>query len=267
MTRERSETKYLLAAEQVASVIQGLSIYLPPHRFSGEGANRLPDPMHFVTTVYFDTALHTHYRAAAEDLDHNVKVRAKEYYDLHPSLAEVATDSTQIARYQPWIWFELKQRAGASTLKRRFRVPKHRLPELFEDGFLMPSALALPGQENQGPSDERQEVVRYCASLGTPMKASCLVNYRRLSFQDPEGSLRITLDLGLCFFAPPPDLWSRMQPLHRNRLGPSKGMSRDAVLEVKSRAAKPTWLSDLLAGLGDPLPFSKFVAANRAVYG
>lgn len=267
MTRERSETKYLIAPEDTAALIRQLALHLPAHRFNGDGANRLPDPLHFVTTVYFDTDSRAHYRAAANDLQHNVKLRAKEYYDLHPSLAEVATDPRQIARIQPWVWFELKRREGSRTRKRRFRVPKQRLPEIFVAGQLVPEALAQPGEGLEADSNELREIVRYCESLGETLSVSCIVNYRRLSFQDHACGLRITVDQGLSFFAPPPNPWSFEHPLVRSSLGVPSGALREAVLEVKRRAASPAWLAQVLARAGAPLPFSKFVAGSRAVHG
>ena len=120
MTAEREETKYLVPPARWETLAAELSHRLSGHRFTGEGANRLPDPHHYVTTIYFDTPSRALFRAAATAPDDNLKVRAKEYYDLHPSLAEVATDPTQIVRYQPWLWFELERREGPRTSKRAF---------------------------------------------------------------------------------------------------------------------------------------------------
>lgn len=38
---------------------------------------------------------------------------------MHPCLAEIATDPSEILRYQPWFCFELKRREGQRTAKRR----------------------------------------------------------------------------------------------------------------------------------------------------
>jgi hypothetical protein len=92
--------------------------------------------------------------------------------------------------------------------------------------------------------------------------------YRRLSFQDEAGSLRITLDLGLAFYAPPKELWTRERPLERSLLGAPRATLPTAVLEVKRRAALPGWLSELVGTQGfEASSFSKFVAAARAVHG
>src|SRR5438046_10744550 len=101
MTAEREELKYLIGPEHVARFSTAMGRQLPHHRFTGEGANKLPRPRHFVTTIYFDTPSRDQYRAAQSDGEHNLKMRAKEYYDLHPALAELATDPGQIVKYQP----------------------------------------------------------------------------------------------------------------------------------------------------------------------
>jgi hypothetical protein len=116
MTAERDEVKYLVASEQVQTFATAMSRHLPHHRFTGEGANTLPKPRHFVTTIYFDTPSRNQYRAAQDDHLHNLKMRAKEYYDVHPSLAELATDPRQIVKFQPVLWLELKE-AGTGLLR------------------------------------------------------------------------------------------------------------------------------------------------------
>ena len=134
MTAEREETKYLVAPAHWERLATELSRRLPGHRFTGAGANRLPDAHHYVTTIYFDTPSRALVRAAATTVDRNLKIRAKEYYDLHPSLAEVATDPAQIVRYQPWLWFEIKRRDGSRTRKQRFRLPKGDVGSFFAEG-------------------------------------------------------------------------------------------------------------------------------------
>jgi hypothetical protein len=261
MTADREETKYLVPPGRWESLAGELSRRLPGHRFTGEGANRLPDAHHYVTTIYFDTPSRSLLRAAASAPDNNVKIRAKEYYDLHPSLAEVATDPTQIVRYQPWLWFELKRREGTRTSKRRFRLPKQDVARFFAEGQVTADALAL---EEGG--DVLPEVVDTCRTLGEPLSAVCLVNYRRLSWQSDEAELRVTFDRGLASFAPPTDLWARRQALVRSALGAPAAQEPSGVLEVKRRGAMPGWLADCLVAIGvRPVPFSKFVAASRAV--
>ncbi|HLV66690.1 MAG TPA: polyphosphate polymerase domain-containing protein [Polyangiaceae bacterium] len=269
ITAERHEIKYLVVPQGLEALVQELNRELPPHRFAGDGANRLPDAHHFVTTIYFDTPSRAYYRASLVNADANVKIRAKEYYDLHPALAELATHPDHIVRYQPWLWFELKRKDGTRTSKRRVRVPKRGVPILFAGGRIVPDALL--GPELAPKSAELagiEEIVTHCRGLDEPLSAACLVNYRRLSWQAADGSLRITIDLGLAFYAPPEDLWTRERALVRDSLGPPADVLGDAVVEVKVHGATPLWVESALARAGArSIPFSKFVAGSGAVDG
>ncbi len=272
MTAEREETKYLVAPEKLDALAAEFTRRIPSHRFTGEGANGLPLPHHYVTTIYFDTPSRFLFRTAVNDFEHNAKIRAKEYYDLHPSLAELATDPTQIVRYQRWLWFELKRRDGTHTSKRRFRLRKHEVPAFFTKGQLTPDSIAPPplGDESvpTAPDAELEEILDFCKSLDEPLEASCLVNYRRLSWQSDDGHLRVTVDLGLMFYAPPADLWTREHALVRNTLGAPCGGQNKAILEIKRHGVLPSWLDAALDRAGvQPMPFSKFESASRVVAG
>lgn len=261
MTADREESKYLVSLERADDLARTLDEHIPSHRFTGEAANRLPDPQHFVTTIYFDTPTRSQFQAALTNVDRNVKVRGKEYYDLHPSLAELATDPADILHYQPWLWFELKRREGDRTTKHRFRLPKCDVPRFF--------AGTVAATESDEKTKGTLELIEgYCKSLDEPLQASCVVSYRRLSWQLPDGSLRVTLDLDLAFFTPPDDLFSREEPLERSRLGAPVLVHDRAVLEVKRRGTTPAWLEHALTRAGaEPSRFSKFVAASNAVHG
>ena len=269
MTADRDEIKYLVPAAQVKTLATALGQYLPQHRVTGNGANPLPLPRHFVTTIYFDTPARDQFHAAVADPAHNVKMRAKEYYDLHPSLAELATDPRQIVKYQPVLWLELKQRAGNRTSKRRVGIPKAELPAFFEGGVITPQMIELQRTMHGVESEVvLREIAAYCARFSAPMRADCLVNYRRMPWQDDAGGLRVTLDLGLEFFAPPADLFRRDHALVRESLGRAVGQGTDAVLELKSHGPPPAWLEELLVRVGArPGRFSKFEVASAAVHG
>ena len=251
----------------VSNLARVLGRHLPYHPFVGPGANLLPRPHHFVTTIYFDTAWRHQYRAAQADGERHLRVRAKEYYDLHPSLAELATDPRQIVRHKPVLWLELKFKDGPRSGKRRVPIPKEELPRFFEDGFIRPDWIEL--QRDGQPAESRavlREIAELCRRYDQPMRADALVNYRRIPWQDEAGSLRVTLDLGLAFFAPPADLWQRRQALVRESLGPAAGRLDCAVLELKARRDPPPWLTGLLTEVGARcVPFSKFEAAAQAI--
>jgi hypothetical protein len=257
MTAEREESKYLVSLDRVDDLTFALDQHLPSHRFTGKDANRLPDPQHFVTTIYFDTPTRSQFQAAITNVDRNVKVRGKEYYDIHPSLAELATDPADILHYQPWLWFELKRREGDRTFKHRFRLPKCDVPHFFA------------GTAGSTQADDTTRLIEsYCKSLDEPLEASCVVSYRRLSWQLPDGTLRVTLDLDLAFFRPSDDLFTRVEPLERGRLGVPALVHDRAVLEVKRRGVTPAWLEQALErAAAEPSRFSKFVAASHAVHG
>ena len=92
------------------------------------------------------------------------------------------------------------------------------------------------GQESEAVL---REIADYCGRYDEPMQADCLVNYRRMPWQDDEGNLRVTLDVGLEFYPPPADLWERRHPLVRESLGPvgRPPGRRRAGAEVPGRAA------------------------------
>jgi hypothetical protein len=263
ITAQRVETKYLVPAERLPALSRAIATQLSAHRFSGESANRLPGAEHHVTTLYFDTPSRAYFAAAQEDRLSHVKLRAKEYYDLHPALAEVATDPEQILRYQPWLWFELKRREGLITSKRRFRFPKSAAASLFRE-----RQRDVPLSCDASERSDAEALIEHVRAQPESIAPSAIVNYRRLSFQNPESTLRVTIDLGLAFFAVPPDLFERARPLARRELGKPVGVEPRAVVEVKRLAAEPAWLSQALAqAAGDAATFSKFVAASEAVYG
>jgi VTC domain len=264
ITAEREETKYLIEKRDLPALLREISAELEPHRFTGESANRLPGAEHFVTTIYFDTPSLRYYRASQLNQHSNLKIRAKEYYDLHPSLAELATQPEQILRYQPWLWFELKRREGLVTSKRRFRFPKAAAATLFHERAL-PSELATHSAEEQA---DALALVEHVHAQAEPIVPSALVNYRRLSFQNADGTLRVTVDLALSFFPVPPDLFRRGRPLSRSELGKPVGLEQRAVVEVKRRTSLPAWLvSALDRAAGASVGFSKFVAASGAIHG
>lgn len=262
ITADRDESKYLLPRAKLPSFLRELRTRMPLHHFEGEGANKLPDPQHFVTTVYFDTPSHAQLRAANLDVEHNVKIRAREYYDLHVSLAELATDPSQIVRYQPWVWFEIKRRDGGRTQKQRFRLAKREVTSFFEGHH------AAFQRDPAELTSDLADIVAYRRSLGEALVPSCVVNYQRLAFQNASGSLRITVDVDIGFYAAPPDLWMRSQALVRGTFGSACAVERDALVEVKQRGEQAPWLRELLERTHmQPTGYSKFVRAGRAVHG
>ncbi len=252
ITADRDETKYLIAQEHRGGLVRALDRHLPQHRFRGEGQNLLPSPQHFVSTVYFDTPSRLHFRAAQENEDDHVKVRVKEYYDLHPSLAELATNLDEVLHRPPWVWLELKRRRGTRTSKHRVRVERR----------LVPQWLAGHGERASG---EAELVRSYVSALAEPLLAFGLVNYRRSSWQNESGGLRVTLDCELAFYEAPDDLWEK-PALVRTALGKPRVREQRLLLEIKQREAMPSWLEAALADArARPVKYSKFVRALEAL--
>lgn len=269
MTAARREDKLLVPAASVRDLVAVLDRYLPSHRHRGDGANTLPAAHHFVTTIYFDTPGRELFHAARRDADSHLKLRAKEYYDLHAALTETATDARQLVRYQPVLWLELKQKDRAFTGKRRIGIPKRDVAAFFAEGAISPEMLAIQEQAyGAEAADVLAAVAALCARCAAPPRADCLVNYRRTAWQDDDGELRVTIDTGLACYAPPADLWSRDWALERSTLGVAVAVEPRRVLEIKSRAALPPWLTAVLdAHRLQPVAYSKFEAASRAVHG
>lgn len=269
MTAHRREAKYLISPEQARAVAAAANVHILAHRHTGEGANKLPAPQHYVTTIYFDTDSRALFRAATATSDSHLKLRAKEYYDLHPGLTETATDPRQLVRYQPVLWLELKHRQGEHTGKQRVGIPKRDVPAFFAQGRITEAMVQIQ-QTSYGAraQDVLDSVAALCASCAEPLHADCLVNYRRQAWQDETGELRITLDTGVAFYAPPSDLWDRSWALIRQTLGTPVASESRRVLELKSRGELPSWLASLLDDTAIEISqFSKFEAAASAVHG
>ena len=286
LTRNRRELKFKLSEADASAFAGQVSARMPKHRFQGHGANRLPRARHYVTTVYFDTAARDLYRAVREDAD-NLKIRAREYYDLHPELLELATDPRDIVRYSPVLWIEIKGKREGRTYKRRIGIPKGDVSPFFERGVVSQAMRELQRQRHaadpntpaEGESAESShepesseqviaELLALRARFSEPLRASCLVNYRRTAFEDPAGSLRITFDQRMACFRAPDTLWQSTQPLVREALGTPAFEESAYILEVKARGELPGWLADLLEQTGaTEHVFSKFVTASETVFG
>lgn len=259
LTANRSEAKYLLARASLPAVLVALRRELTLHRFTGQGANLLPEAQQFATSVYFDTPSHTHLRAALSHPEQAVKLRAREYYDLQPTLAELATDASQIVREQSDVWFELKERDHGRSRKLRFRLPKREVRAFFRREH--------PAFEHSAEG-ELCAIVAYLRALAEPLLPSCIVNYQRIALQDRAGQLRVTVDLDVGFYAAPGGLWAEPRTLVRGTFGAPVAVERNVLLEVKSHGPAPAWLESLLAAQrARASSYSKFVAAARAVHG
>lgn len=261
----RTELKYLLQGARGADLKAELSSRLCPHHHESETSAIAPMAHHYTTTVYFDTAGLDFFRKARAGGQH-VKLRAREYYDVLP-LEELVTDAGDLLRYAPLLWLELKSRDGDLSGKRRIGVPKRRLMALLDSVSIDDELRAIQRQAHGGDGEAALgELVRFLERLGKPLRPSAAVNYRRAAYQDPAGSLRLTVDDELAFYAPREALWASESPLTRAVLGPPVAVEPRLVVEVKHLGMLPSWLPEALTAMGaERTDFSKFAAATEAV--
>ncbi len=180
LTAERDEVKYLLDAAEARDLSVQAADALDEHAYTGEGANRLPGARHYITTVYFDTDARDIFRASLEG-DSHTKVRAREYYDDHPDLVELATDPRELIRYNPVVWIEIKERDGGVTRKRRFGLPKADVPSFFARGEITPAMIELAEREHGAAAkDVLEQMQALRRRFARPLRAVCLVNYQEM---------------------------------------------------------------------------------------
>lgn len=269
---ERAEHKYFLSPAHARVFVDRATEQLGQHRFRGANANTLPRPVHYVTTLYFDTQSRE-IAQACEHGDVNVKVRAREYYDEHPDLTELATSRADVVRHDPHVWLEVKTRTGATTRKVRFALPTREVSAFLSEGVISEATLARQRATWGESADEVfRELGELCTQTAEPLQPDCLAHYRRRAWQDPAAALRITLDTRLRFYRPPPDMFSELQSLRDAVAGPPVAQLSSYLVEIKLRSEEPQWLRRLMVEarlepgrLGDR-PFSKFLAASRAVH-
>lgn len=266
MTADRSEEKYLIEPDKVSELSKAIALRIARH--FPPGAVQLPRAQQFSTTIYFDTpSRHLFHQASTNDA--SVKLRSREYYTLDPSMVQVARRPEQMVRFDPVMWFELKHKDGHHVKKHRFAVPKADVPMFLSGGRITPEMVALQAPRHGAKAKEALlEIAELCQYYGESFNVDCIVNYRRVAWQDDEAALRLTLDRQVTFLTEPADLWTRKSALIRETLGQPKGVLDRAILEVKTRGTMPAWLSTAIQSAGTSLgDFSKFVAASRAVHG
>jgi hypothetical protein len=266
MTADRSEQKFRVALDKANLLAREIGARASRH--FPRGAVKLPGAQQFSTTVYFDTpSRHLFNQASLHDA--SVKLRSREYYTLDPSMIHVARRPEQLVRFDPVMWFELKHKDGHHVKKHRFAIPKADVPAFLSDGRITPEMIQLQAPRHGDKArNALLEIADLCQYYGEPFGVDCIVNYRRVAWQDDAIALRLTLDRQVTFLTAPSDLWTRKSALTRESLGAPKGVLDCAILEVKSRASLPEWLEQTLTEIGTTLEdFSKFVAASRAVHG
>lgn len=281
MTADRSERKYLLGLSDANAFSRKLDAHLSRHTHS---RSQLPNARLYSTTVYFDTHSRHLYQEASV-ANESVKLRAREYYAVDPSMVQLARRPEELVRFDRVLWFELKHKQGGRVQKRRFGIPKPDVPAFLSNGRITEEMVdvqlqqrttddghshglnEVAGQHGDKARSLLSEVSHLCQLYGEPFDVDCIVNYRRVAWQDERGLLRITLDRDVRFFPPPSDVWTRSFALTAETLGRPAAKLGHAIIEVKSRGTLPAWLeSTLEATSAEASDFSKFVAASSHVH-
>lgn len=267
VTIDRAELKFQIESEAIDGLVNALSARLPSYHHGGRQSALATLGRHYTTTVYFDTSSHVLWRAAISG-DPHIKLRVREYYDVLP-LAELAVDEAEMLRAHRIAWLELKRREGERSFKRRLGVPKHRLAAFLQTPQVDPELRAIQRESLGAEGDQvLAEMLAFLAGLGEPVRASCVVNYTRASWQSLDCSLRVTLDEDLAVFAPRAGMWGQDTVLTRAVLGTPARALQGAIVEVKSGQACPAWLMDALSEAGAVrTQNSKFVTASTTLYG
>lgn len=272
MTRSRQELKFLVPAMRTAQLRRFIDEHIPRHHLHQQS-----NILNYSTTIYFDTQERDIFKLNRNSSS-AIKLRAREYYEISPGLAELATKSLHPVRDISTLWLELKWKQENRTQKHRFAIPKAEVPGLFQNRAVSQAVRDLHRQQYGEQGDEGfAELERLCARFQSPLRADCIVNYRRRAWQDDTHGARVTLDTQLGCFEPPDDLWARTTPLTRHALGGTPTYAqKEAVLELKSTGEDaPSWFDSIaqtfdlsparLPDLGDAA-YSKFLASSDRVH-
>lgn len=158
------------------------------------------------------------------------KVRYRHYEA--PTLVRTTVEASVL------VWIEVKVRLGDLISKERVQYR----------GVLLPRLLA--GLESPPP-----DATALAQLLGRgPLEPVVAVSYRRVAYEAPTGSLRITIDRDIAF----------QQPRGPGLTGPDVAHVDGCIVEAKSSTVLPDWLAEALAGT-PASGFSKFEAAVRAL--
>jgi hypothetical protein len=213
LTRSRVETKYSVAAEDLAERTR----LIPVDEREDYG----------VLTHYFDRTDGSLARGAIDDPFHCTKVRTRQY----PGDAAV--------------WFEVKTRSGCWTRKSRVRLSRSEATRLVR-------GLSSSERESFGPlheldGDDEAEARFHLRALaeGELVPVGAVYAFRK-TYLVRGDQVRITLDQEIAYYrlcdepysaqgATAPELLLRSEP--------------GLVLEVKHAGAVPPWCRDLLSGL------------------
>lgn len=231
ITHTRVELKYIVPAAQVEEIVARMPA--------------LESRSYGVATVYYDRPDGGLTRTAVENPTRCTKVRTREYLDG-----------------SPYVWFEVKTRAGAWTRKARFKVEKAAVGFILDGGDASKAPLACACPECLRQVGEARRCLGEI-SIGrfVPVGVVCA---RRRTFGNADTALRFTLDRDIGYFRAPGRLYDGGIALSPEALGPALWSERDSVLELKHGGRAPLWCGSVLRGL-QPSAYSKFRTLARFV--
>ena len=269
---DRSERKYFLRADRAREFVDGLAGHVEVHRFRGDGASQVPRPVHFITTLYFDTQ-DRQVATSCRDGSENLKLRVREYYDEHPDLTELATSRGELSRGDKQIWLELKAKTDGRTKKIRFPMPVTEVAGFLAGGIVTQRAAAMQSEVDGEDGEELLKGIwKLCRRVGSPLRPDSLVHYRRRAWQETEGDLRITLDTRVTFYGPRKPFFENFRTLRDTLEEPPARKLDEFLVELKLRGDEPDWLKELGQRVGlrparhGQRQFSKFLVASDAVH-
>jgi len=255
VTASRIERKYALLARQAVSWIHLFDRYLSRQ----QGPGGVEQAHQYQTSVYFDTQTRDLFCAASQGLP-VAQVRVREYHPVR------AAPGAKPALNESRLWLEFKAKSAARVDKVRFALSRQRDHHIVSKLALgwTPDELAL---KERWSAAGREDLARLITAIGSSLQPDAVVNYRRRAWQDAEGTLRLTLDADIGFFAPRADICSRPGGLERPALGRLLHRHQGLVLEIKSCREPPAWLGrQLRENAPESVTLSKFLLASTVVH-
>lgn len=224
----RIELKYLLWDDEVDALRAALRPLPSDPRFRRDEGR--------IATVYVDRADGFLARQAVDSPGWNLKLRLREYFTPEglPS--------------SPFLWVEIKERAGTTSWKSRFQLHKRLVSrflrgELDEGLVLTCQGAGVPAGKVLGAISR----IRDFASGGELVPVGA-VTYRRLAIEGGDPLARLSLDEDIAYHLGPLPLDDSNPMLPPGALGPAALEERAAVAELKYRGRSiPGWCAPGLA--------------------
>jgi hypothetical protein len=219
LSTARLEVKYRMDAEGAKRLRSQMIGRLMPKRVHGVASS-------YRISIYLDTKDRHFSRAELETVRPSIKMRVRDYYHM----------DGEFPVFKDVCFVEMKRRDGQMVEKYRLCVPREVVSETVKQG----AGLFLNDTVGGDGADTKIE----CPA--DSLAAVFAVHYRRFSLEDRAAGLRITFDDSVSYHTatgvPQPALY-RYPALSKPFL-----VDPARIVEVKSLAALPSWLTEILAG-------------------